>query len=40
MTVLLTACRMTPAPGEAVQRGEGVALVLQGVAQDAWKRGG
>ena len=39
-SVLLTAGRMTPAPGETVQRGEGVALVLWGVALDAWKRGG
>ena len=39
-SVLLTAGRMTPAPGETVQRGEGVALVLRGVALDAWKRGG
>ena len=39
-SVLLTSGRVTPASGEAVQRGEGVALVLRGLALDAWKRGG
>ena len=39
-SVVLTASRTTPAQGEPVQRGEGVALVLRGLALDAWKKGG
>ena len=39
-SVLLTSGRVTATSGEAVQRGEGVALVLRGLALDAWKRGG
>ena len=39
-SVLLTSSRVIPASGEAVQRGEGVALVLRRLALDAWKRGG
>ena len=39
-SVELTAGRATPAQGEHVQRGEGVALVLRGLALDARKRGG
>ena len=39
-SVVLTAGRTTPAQGEPVQRGEGVALVLRGLALEAWKRGG
>lgn len=39
-SVLLTSGRPTPATGEMVQRGEGVALVLRGSALSAWKRGG
>ena len=39
-SVLLTSGRVTPASGEAVQRKEDVALVLRGLALDAWKRGG
>ena len=39
-SVVLTAGRKTPQEGEAVIRGEGVAVVLLGSAKDAWKRGG
>ena len=39
-SVVLTAGRTTLAQGEPVQRGEGVALVLSGLALDAWKKGG
>ena len=39
-SVVLTAGRTTPAQGEPVQRGEGVALVLRGLGLDAWKKGG
>ena len=39
-SVALTAGRTTPAQGELVQRGEGVALVLRGLALDTWKKGG
>ena len=38
--VVLTASRTTPAPGDYIQRGEGVALVLWDQAVDAWRRGG
>ena len=38
-SVVLTAGRKTPGEGENVVRGEGVALVLSGLAVDAWKRG-
>ena len=38
--MVLTAGRKTPREGENVVRGEGVALVLSGLAVDAWKRGG
>ena len=39
-SVILTAGRSTPAQGQAVQRGEGVALVLRGLGLSAWRRGG
>ena len=39
-SVVLTAGRKTPGEGENVVRGEVVALVLSGLAVDAWKRGG
>ena len=39
-SVILTSGRSTPAQGEKVQRGEGVALVLRGLALVAWRRGG
>ena len=35
-SVILTSGRSTPARGEKVQRGEGVALVLRGLALVAW----
>ena len=38
--VVLTAGRPVPAPGEPVQRGEGVAIVLSGPATKAWRLGG
>ena len=39
-SVVLTEGRKTPGEGENVVRGEGVALVLSGLAVDDWKRGG
>jgi len=39
-SVALTTGRKTPAQGEAVQRGEGVPLVLRGLALHAWRHGG
>ena len=39
-SVLLTSGRPVPAPGELLQRGEGVALVLTGPAITAWKAAG
>ena len=39
-SVVVTAGRPTPADGEPIQRGEGVALVLMGSALAAWRRGG
>ena len=39
-SVVLTAGRSTPAQGQPVQRGEGVALVLRGLGLSAWRRGG
>jgi len=39
-SVLLTAGRPSPAEGMPVVRGEGVALVLDGLGLAAWKRGG
>lgn len=39
-SVVLTSGRNTPAQGETVQRGEGVALVLRGLALGAWRRSG
>ena len=39
-SVLLTAGRPAPAPGEPTQRGEGVALVLTGPAIPAWRAAG
>ena len=39
-SVVLTAGRPVPVEGDVVQRGEGVALVLRGLAITAWKRGG
>ena len=38
--MVLTAGRNTPAQGEIVHRGEGVALVLRGLALAGWKRAG
>ena len=38
--IVLTAGRATPALGEAILRGEGVALVLRGLAVNTWKHGG
>ena len=37
---MLTAGRPAPAEGDIIRRGEGVALVLRGLAITAWKRGG
>ena len=39
-SVVLTAGRNTPAQGEIVQRGEGVTLVLRGLALAGWRRAG
>ena len=39
-SVLLTAGRPAPAPGEPIQRGEGVAMVLTGPAIPAWRAAG
>ena len=39
-SVILTSGRSVPGNGEAVRRGEGVALVLRGIAIQAWRRGG
>ena len=39
-SVLLTAGHPVPAPGEPIQRGEGVALVLTGPAITAWRAAG
>ena len=39
-SVVLTSGRRTPGEGVTVQRGEGVALVLRGLALTAWERGG
>ena len=39
-SVVLTSGRSTPAQGETIQRGGGVALVLRGLGLVAWRRGG
>ena len=39
-SVILISGRSTPAQAETIQRGEGVALVLRGLALVAWRRGG
>ena len=39
-SIILTSGRSKPAEGEAIRRGEGVALVLRGLALVAWKCGG
>ena len=38
--ILLTTGRKVPVDGEMIQRDEGVVLVLNGVAIDAWKHSG
>ena len=39
-SIVLTAGRPTPQAGQPRQRGEGVAIILSGLAVAAWKRGG
>ena len=39
-SIILAAGRPVPSPGEHLQRGEGVALVLMGPAMGAWREGG
>ena len=39
-SVVITAGRPTPQPGQSKQRGEGVAVVLSGPAITTWKKGG